>query len=328
MKGKTMMTGIQKLFWSALFAAGLGGFLTAQTTAFEVLGMGSGAESVALGGAVSAEMGSVEGALYNPAALGSLQEDWKIIGAFNPWLSATLAHAVVAKKFGSVAFAVSGIGLFYEAIQGYVAYSGDSGQSLAAGDFVFGATGAWSPSILFKLPVVLDFGFSIRYAHQVLDTEVMSVLVGDAGAVMGFKNIFGEDVLSLGIYGKNFGVPLSAPAGIPLPFTLSAGASYRLQPKKFFLAFKFLADGSFDFKDSLKLNLGTALEFFKLFSLRAGYTFGSEVRGLSVGAGARLPLRGASLVLDYALIPLGTMGIQQSLQLGAEFAVPVPKVPI
>ncbi|MBL8993177.1 MAG: hypothetical protein JNM63_07540 [Spirochaetia bacterium] len=303
----------------AVFVLSVGWNRLGAQSAFEVLQMAGGSRSVSLGNAVSAETGSIEGALHNPATLGSFQSDFEIMGAFNPFLSATMAHAVLAKRLGSLTLAISGIGLFYEPIQGYVSYSGDAGQSLAAGDFVLGLSGAWSPGNLFKLPFLLDLGLTLRYAHQILDKDYLSALVGDAGLILGFRNLLGEDGLSFGIHGKNLGLALAGPAGLSPPFALSAGASYHVRPKKFFLTLKILADVSSDLRESFWMNVGAGFEFFKLFSLRAGYSFGNDARGPSVGAGARLPLGAATFVLDYALVPLGTLGVQQSLQIGAEF---------
>lgn len=301
-----------------LVLAGEWTWLRAQT-AFEVLNMAGGSEAVSLGNAVSAETGSVEGALHNPATLGSFQPDFEIMGAFNPYLFATMAHGVLAKRFGSLTLALSGIGIFYEPLQGYITYSGDAGQSLAAGDFVLGLSGAWSSGNLSKLPFFLDLGLTLRYAHQILDKDYLSALVGDAGLIVGFQNLLGEDGLSFGIHGKNLGLALSRPDGPAQPFALSAGAAYRIRPRKFFMAFKILADASVDLRENFRVNIGAGLEFLKLFSLRTGYSFGEDARGLSVGAGARLPLGAATFVLDYALVPLGNLGVQQSLQIGAEF---------
>lgn len=296
--------------------------LFGQTSSFEVLNIGAGSISSAQANAAAAEIGSLEGTLFNPATIASLSSDLALAGSYNPYLSMTIASGMLAARFGALTLGASGYGLIFDPIIGYVAYSGDPGQVLASGDYVFGASGALSLGTAFKLPFMLDIGVTVRYALEVLDTDSLSALMGDIGLILGFRNIFGEDTLSFGVYGKNLGIPLSAPVAITLPSAVVGGLAYRVEPKSFFLGVKLLADVSYQFNDTMKFNIGGAVELFKIVSLRAGYMIGYDARGLTAGAGARVPIGGMSLMFDYAIVPMGDLGMHHALQLGVTFGAP------
>ena len=313
------MVTMKKTIAAVLSAVLCTAALSAQTSSFEVLNIGTGGISSSLANATASELGSIEGAFYNPATLGSLTANIAVVGSYNPYLSMSIASGIFAARFGAISLAASGYGLIFDPIIGYITYNGDPGRVLASGDYVFGGSAALSFGTMLSLPFLLDIGMSVRYAYEVLDTDSLSALIGDVGVILGFRKIFGEDTLSFGVYGKNIGLPLSSPVAISLPTAIIGGLSYRFEPRKFLVGFKLLFDGAYYFNDTMKFNLGGSLELFKIVSIRAGYMFGYDIRGFTLGAGAHVPIGGMSLSFDYALVPMGDLGMHHSLQLGVAF---------
>ena len=303
-----------------LFTMGISfSFPAESTSSFDVLTIGTGGAASSLGNAQAAEIDSIEGAFYNPATLGSLSANTSIILSYNPYSSMSIATGIIAARLGSFTFAASGFGLIFDPIIGYVEYNGDPGRVLAAGNYVFGASASCSFGSMLRLPFILDIGVNARYAREILDTESLSAVLGDAGVIFGFRNIIGEDTLSFGMYGRNIGIPISSTTAITLPTSFTVGFSYRTEPRKYLLGIKLIFDASYYFNDMMRYNLGAGITLFKIASLRLGYMFGYDARGFTAGAGARIPIGDMSFAFDYAIIPMGDLGMHHSLQLGVAF---------
>ncbi|MEK6795543.1 MAG: hypothetical protein AABZ39_12240 [Spirochaetota bacterium] len=154
------MRGLVAAFCAAAF--GISSLAAQSTSAFDVLTIGAGMSASSLANAAAAELDSIEGAFHNPATLGSLAVDLSAAGSYNPYLTMTLVSGIVAVRFKALTFAASAYGLLLDPIIGDIAYDGDVGRVLPAGDYVLGASGACSIDSLLSLPFMLSFGLTLR----------------------------------------------------------------------------------------------------------------------------------------------------------------------
>jgi hypothetical protein len=168
----------------------------------------------------------------------------------------------------------------------------------------------------------LDTGLSLKWAQQVLDNTTRGGLLIDAGALAAFP--IGKWRVSLGLAYRNGG-PISRDELAP-DSTLHVGGVFGGSPVSF-LTFKLLADLALGLDSpSTQGQFGLDWELIKGISLRAGYLLGEKTmgtRGLTFGAGFRLPIGNVALELDYAAIPLGDLGTAaHQIQLGAQWPLP------
>lgn len=301
--------------------------------AFELLQIAVGGASAAMGRSGVAIPGSLEGVFNNPASLASLRGGVSMLGSFNPYLEMSLWSAVASLTLDRKLTIAAGIyGLSYGTLTGDIKYNGDLGRSLASGDLVGSLAFGVPMGSLLGLPFVLDLGGTVKYASQNLDSVLLTGVLFDAGALIGFGGKY--SVLSFGFAAKNFGIIAAGMGGIAAPSVFCAGAAWRLTPAPAF-SLKFMADGESEVSSSiLRGAFGMELGLLGLVFLRGGYLLGADLaatRGFTTGIGARLRIAQFQMRLDYAIIPLGELGgFQHNIQLGATFdlgrAAPRPAV--
>ncbi|MBN8215831.1 MAG: hypothetical protein J0L75_04275 [Spirochaetes bacterium] len=297
--------------------------LSAQAASFEVLTIGLGGASAAMGRSGVAVPGSLEGVFNNPASLASIRGGVSLLGSFNPYLDMSLWSAVasftVDRKF---TLAFGAYGLAYGTMTGDIRFNGDPGRALASGDLIASATLGLPLGTLLKLPFLIDLGGTAKYASQTLDSVQLTAVLFDAGALIGFGN--SVSVLSLGFAAKNFGT-VGGKAGPSAPTVLAAGAAWRLTPGAAF-SMKLMADGETEWAATgFRGAFGAEIGLLSLVYLRGGYLLGADTaatRGFTTGVGARLRISQMQLRLDYAIVPLGELGgFQHNVQLGVTFDV-------
>ncbi len=73
-------------------------------------------------------------------------------------------------------------------------------------------------------------------------------------------------------------------------------------------AFNLMVDAAHprDYKE--QLNIGGEYTFMDMFSLRAGYMFPADERGLTAGAGVKKDLEDFTIDVNYAYVPFGVFG--------------------
>lgn len=286
---------------------------------FEVLQIGVGAVSTAMGGSGAAVPGSLEGVFRNPASLASMPGGVSALGSFNPYLDMSLWSAALsftAEKKVSLAFAV--YGLSYGSFTGDITYNGDPGRLLKTGDMIASLGAALPLGGWWKLPFVLDIGLNAKVASQVLDDTTLAGLLFDAGILAAFRA--GRNVMSLGFCARQIGSILDASRALALPTALTVGAAWRFAPSAAF-SLKVQGDGEWSFASSAPSGVvGVEVGFLSLAFLRGGYVFGAETaqtRGITMGMGARLRVSKLLVRVDYAVVPLGDLGsFQHNIQLG------------
>jgi hypothetical protein len=104
----------------------------------------------------------------------------------------------------------------------------------------------------------------------------------------------------------------------PLPLTYNLGLSWRRKPTSPFIA---AADLLHDRERRTSLKAGVEYRF-KNLALRAGYRFGKESRRWTSGFGVQAPVGDSRMSLDYAFVPLATLGVTHSLSLSLAFGPP------
>lgn len=103
--------------------------------------------------------------------------------------------------------------------------------------------------------------------------------------------------------------------GDPLPLTYRLGLAWRKTPTSALTA---AADFLHDRERRSSLRAG--IEYcFKALALRAGYQFGKQSRRWTSGFGVQAPVGDSRMSLDYALVPLGALGLTHSLSLSLSF---------
>lgn len=294
----------------------------AQTiSSFDVLNIGVGSAAAGLGQCAAAETGSAEGVFYNPATLGSIDGTVSLLGSFNPYMSMALwSGAFIWRITGVVTIAASGYGLlFTDPIIGDILYSGDTGRTLPAGDYVFSGHAALPFGSYLRLPFLFDIGVSVRYVLEQLDDVSISGIMADAGVLVAFTNIADKHSIAFGAYGRNLGVGLGG--DITLPAAVTAGVKYHVKLSRTF-GLKALFDATVFFNDAPKFDLGTEFDIFNVAFIRAGYMFGYDARGFTIGAGARIAIDTMKFRFDYSFVPLGDLGMHHALELSVMFGDP------
>ncbi|MBI4976897.1 MAG: hypothetical protein HZC28_05410 [Spirochaetes bacterium] len=287
---------------------------------FDVLNIGAGGASAAFAQTVAGESGTIEGVFNNPATLGSLGGATAVLGSYNPYIEgmSLWSGAAAIRLPGLITLAVSGYGLMFDPIPGDIKFSGDTGRLMQSGDYVFGASAAFPLGSYGNLPFTLDLGITARYVMEMLDDVTISGVMADAGIILAFTNLAGNDMFSVGAYGRNLGIPLSQANEITLPMAVCAGVMYGAQVSPVF-GYKALFDGTYYFNDTPKFNIGTEIGLFRTVMIRMGYMIGYDARGFTIGGGLNLGFSGMKVSFDYSLVPLGDLGMHHALQLTGMF---------
>ena len=294
------------LLFIAISTSGLHGAETrnsAAALAFPAVQESSSARAIGLG---STYVGIAEGSaalLWNPAGLGRLGCPEIALHHKSGLLGAYQEDLVLGLPLGSG----NALGLSVDYGDNGV-FDGRDVLGKATGDYstkAYGASLGWGISG----PQGLGLGAAVKFNRQDLAGSVSSAFAGDLGVLWAPSDLF-----SLGAAYSNLGPDVN---GHPLAQGLRVGLASYLGKGGDFQWLMALSSESLKDSDS-SVHAGVEATLAKLLALRAGYAFDiprpAEVDGLSgwtFGAGITL----ASLSLDYAFVPLGSLGSTQRISL-------------
>jgi hypothetical protein len=210
----------------------------------------------------------------------------------------------------------------------YVDFNGDSTRMSSQDDWIVDLSYAWRPASPFRM------GVNFKVFHsEILDRLKATTIALDLGT-----SVEPVEGLRLDAVVKNLGLPITysddskdalglpfAGAGVweSLPLSAEAGLSYSV----------FNGLGSYQGHDLLvAANAITALEkpwlfnvgmeycYLKTVAVRAGYSFGDNLDGLSLGAGVKYPVfNNMPMELDYAVQLSKALNYQHTVALSLGF---------
>lgn len=300
-----------------------------------------GARAVGMGNAYSAVANDVTALHWNPAALSRLRQ--KEISVMHAELFADTRYDFVGygmplgagqyvnsrrsdggfdpmaannplSKTSNWAMGVSAVYLSHGSLEGRDEAGAKTGD-FAANDFAF------HMGFSRKVSERSHFGMTMKTIRQAIDSQSATGVAGDLGFVTRLPRLaMGVSVLNLGPSMK-FSNETYA-----LPLTLSVGTGYSLNGG-FIL--------SFDYRHRLSdnvssLGLGGEFNLLSSFSLRAGYLNNltslrksgeskSSVSDQFTGLGMGFGLRAFKSQIDYAVTPMGELGLTQRLSLSVRY---------
>ncbi|MCX6136564.1 MAG: PorV/PorQ family protein [Ignavibacteriales bacterium] len=269
------------VFVSTSASAGVG-------TGLPFLKLGIGARSIAMGESFTAIADDASASFYNPAAL-TLAQKPSLSLMHKQWIGGvTTAYlgAVLPGETFSYALSINSTGLdgIEERMQ-----PGPATGSFGLHDYA--ATG----TIGYRISDDLSIGLSARFLFEKIYIEESSGYSADIGATYRQSRhlSFGAAITNIGSMS-----PL-ANESTPLPTALRGGAAYADELTSTISsvlsgdAIKVFGD------DGMRLHVGGEVTYDRLFSLRCGYQFGYEAKGLSAGFGICYGI----LSFDYAFVP-------------------------
>ncbi len=276
---------------------------------YALLKLGISGEGVALADAMSASAAGAEATVYNPAGLmpapGSSAE---IQFTHRAWIQDVrmefLGAAVAIGSADAIGFSLQSTTVGNIDIR---TRPGPAEGSFTARTFVIGASYARS------FEPRLRAGATVKMLYQ-------KILVDDAAGLafdLGVQFEPGIDGLSLGAALANLGTGGTLRTErTTLPAQGRLGAAYHLAPTDDITA-GLMGDLLRVFPDKQTLfNVGAEIGFRRLVSLRGGYQFGSEGRGLAGGGGVEY----GGVRLDYAYAPLSLdLGNTHTISLAVGF---------
>lgn len=303
---------------AALLAASAAGASGPGTSAADFLKIPVGARETALGGAFTSVPDGPGSVLYNPAGLG-LATAPGITYSYNDYLPGISQHWLAGSlPAGGGAF---GFGLDYLDVSPFASYDNLDNRtgSVSAYDMaVYLGYGRGFRTGLTFLPS-LYLGASFKSLKEKLASISASGYAADAGLLLP-TSVKGLD---LGLAARNLTASrLSFVGSGARPASeWKAGASYSLEPSAWAVSFLASADLNLPKDGSSYFSGGIEGTFYRLVSLRAGYSsYGDISNGLSFGLGLLLPSRsGRRLRLDYSYASTYDLGNMQRFGISCAF---------
>lgn len=174
----------------------------------------------------------------------------------------------------------------------------ESGTSFTASDLNLGV--GWATQLLFGMRV----GVVGKWFQQRIDTGTTSGFAADVG--WQWTPI---DILHLGATYTHLGPAVS---GESLPTTWRVGAAVSFDP------LLVVGEVSQAVGASMIFHVGAEYELLGIFALRGGYQTGAGTGGLS-GLQGGIGMKWSFIALDYALAPMGDLGLSHRVSLGLNF---------
>ena len=262
------------------------GLASAGDASFVFLRLGSGSRPAALAEAVTASGPDITSAFYNPALLKSFDGNNQAVFMYNSYFS-DVSQNYLSLAFKGKKSAIGGY-LYIGRVADLERRTGPDPQpsgTFEENNFVSALTYSRGYSNY-------NFGFSLKYAYERIDSESAHAIMFDLGLLIPLS-----DEISAGAAARNMG---SKPKFINQAFDLSRefrlGLAYK--PKYFQQKLEFVADGVMYSDIDSKINLGAEYNFPQYFALRAGYGIGYDSRGISFGGG----LYYRQFKFDYAFV--------------------------
>lgn len=280
-----------------VYAGGVG------TTGTTFLKIGIGARPVAMGESFVAVADDVYAIHYNPAGL-SQTKRIQIGLTHNVWLEKInqdfVGIVLPFGNLGSLGFSATYISM--DKLEGYdvdTNYEPVKTEDFTASDLVVIFSGALA------LNKNLSIGTNLKAVQQKIENESALGRCLDAGILLRIEK------LKLAAVIQNLGPKIKfISEEDPLPQNFKFGAAY-LFGKNILTV-----EANKPIEKDMYFNIGEETTFFKILSLRIGYTTGKDIGpGLSGGFGVKI----LSLTLDYAFVPYGDLGNTHRVSFTARF---------
>lgn len=288
------------------------------STAASFLKLGVGARGEAMGEAFSALTDEADALYWNPAALTRVERRSFIL-THAPYLDGSYAEYVgAAQNLGPLGALGAGFQYYSASKINIVDENGDTFGSFTPHDMAF------SLGYAYRFGRFFSFGAAIKYIQSKLFSSA-NTKTADFGLLSG---PLWQDKLRLALVATNVGGSLKyeqVAVGLPLLFKL--GASYRLTPS--WIA---TLEGGAPIDDHPFVAIGTeyslAVSKEVRFSGRAGFNSRNlaelgGVRAVYFGLGAAF----SSLAADYAMNPMGGIGISHRVSLTWHWSALIPPRP-
>jgi hypothetical protein len=273
------------------------GYLAPASAADEITGLaflkiGAGARGIAMGSAQVAAVSDATSLYWNPAGL-ALVEGLDLHLSHNEWFQdIRQEYLAAAKKFGSHGVGVSFSGLYMDPLDRR------DGSGVFLGHFGFydlAATAGWGMTVKPGVHV----GASGKFLLEQIDDETAKGYAFDVGG----RYDTPVEGLSIGAGVFNIGPEMKfVTEKFSIPRTIVGGAAYAFPMTQWQSSVVVAADAVSYKGEDAKFHTGAEYRFRNVASLSAGYKFGYDVDGLSVGAGF---YRGAFAV-RYAFSVIGS----------------------
>lgn len=201
-----------------------------------------------------------------------------------------------------------------------VSAAGDVSLSNAQREVLAYVTGAYRSGFLGE---VFAVGINLKVLNStLLDRYSAFAIAADVG--FRWEPTGWLDHFNLGAAIKNLGTPMKyVEQPFPLPLYGIAGLGYQiLQGDQFELLLA--ADAQYDQGKNWNESIGAEFWIFKQVALRGGYKFGTDLSGLTLGAGLRLdPKARESLQVDYAFALMEALNSVHRISLTYSFGAPL-----
>jgi hypothetical protein len=281
-------------------------------TVFDFLNVGVSARSNAMAGSFSAISSDVNSLQWNPAGLQGIEKGI---------LSTSLLLYVADIKLGDVHYGFKKGGNTFAFALNYVNYG-----SMEKKDVNNQGTGTFTPMDLVftfglsrSITEELTAGGAMKFIYESIDSFVSM----GAGADIGFQYLMRERNLTLALSLKNLGAQLKThnKESGSFPMSITGGGSFH--PVK---TFSLNLDVTRIFSDSRTIvSLGGEWWAIPMFALRAGYSnAGTELKtgygsDMLAGTSAGIGLSWKNIYVDYAIQPMGELGLSNSISLSHSF---------
>lgn len=288
----------------------------AGTSGFTFLKVNYSARSAAMGNAYTGLSNDADAVFFNPAGLVQVR---------SPQASLTYMNYIDGVNCGSAVYVLpynekTSFGVFAKGLSATEerTIANEMGQfegidgTFGMSDVVFGISAAR------YLLDMLDVGLNVKYIQESLDDKSASAIAIDAGIIHQSTN----ENLKVGISFRNFGKQLSYYTDNEyeeiMPMTLTVGFNYHPKEKLYATVdvYKPLDNDIFG-------RIGLEYKVHKLLDLRAGYKTNASdwatggdndfLSGISAGAGFNL--QQYNLLLDYAIVSYGDLGLVNQISI-------------
>lgn len=287
-------------------------------TAGKLLQIGVSSRAIAMGEAYTAVADNVDALYWNPAGLADVSQ-LELTYMHNLWLldmqNAYLAYAQPLIGGGL------GLGINYFNFGEFQTYDIDSNHyPVPLNKVITPYSVVISAGYGMNLSRLGSLGGTLKLLSENVDNFSSMSMVLDLGVQL--KDLFvtglkgGVMIQNLGTSIENYSLPFNVRLGLsyPLPYLIDAEHD----------AFTIACDGRLPLPldESYSVNMGLEYNYHNVVFGRAGYKF-SQINqlggaaGLSAGVGVRL----FNFALDYALSPMGALGLVHRVTLSAQFEV-------
>jgi len=256
---------------------------------FAYLRIGAGGRAAGMGEAFTAVSEGASATFWNPASI-NVDSKNSVLIAHNKWIK-DISSNFLSFVFGKNRLKL-GLSLYSNTVSDIEKRSKPSLTPeglFSAADFYLGISASY------PFTKKLRIGISIKYIYQKIYIEEASGYSTDFGVSYSFSNR-----LKLAAVLKNIGtVSILKNESTSLPALLRTGAAFRIPELINNIKILLSADIEKVFESKTYLYFGSEIDYKDTISLRTGYQYGYDARGLSYGIGVSVN----SYNFDYGIQP-------------------------